>query len=190
MPQVRDYETERQSLTAKYRDWDAYDTGDDSSSDAPEPFKDIIQRDPCVCDHCFTRRYDEEAHEWSQGELGWMEFNNWVAVPERSEPIPADEGSGTRLTCAECGHKSTKHRPLSKDDVADFTKNLITTLDEKGIEFDADVLRHEVTRRNVSKNQCRQDSHVFTPAVRYAIAAATQDHPTVDSTTRNGLSAD
>lgn len=189
MPQVRDLETDRQSLTSKYRNWDEYEVTDDETDDF-SPFKDLIQRDPCVCDHCFTRRYDEEAHEWSQGELGWMTFNLWIAVPERSDPIPADDGRGTRLTCSECGHNTTKHRPIPKDEIGDITDNLIQTLEEKGVEHNADVLRHEVQRRNNSANQMRQDSHCFAPAVACAINAADADNPTVDVLQQHGHRAD
>lgn len=166
MAQQRELETQRQSLTAKYRDWDSYADVRESDNIA---FKDLIQRDPCICDHCFTLRYEELSHEWSQGELGWMKFNIWTPIADRSTEIPADDGRGTRLACQNCGHRSTKHRPLTKDNVRDVAENLSQTLNEKDIEHDEQVLFHTVERRNVSANQGRQDSHVFAPAVRAAI---------------------
>lgn len=167
MAQQRKIETERESLTAKYRDWDGcVDTQTDDT-----PFKDLIQRDPCVCDHCFTLRYEELSHEWSQGELGWMEFRMWVPIAGRSTEIPSDDGHGTRLACQACGHRTTKHRPLPKHKVNEMADNLSQTLTEKGIDHDNDVLRHTIERRNVSANQGRQDSDVFAPAVKAAIEA-------------------
>lgn len=173
MPQIRDLETQREALSSKYRDWDAYE--DIADTDDATPFKDLLQRDPCVCDHCFQLRYEEIAHEWSQGELGWMKYNNWVTIPNRSTRIPDDDGHGTRLACANCGHRTTKRRPLSKSEVRDVAQNISQTLDEKNIDHDPEVLFHTVERRNTSANQGKQDSHVFAPAVRAAIEAAYQE---------------
>lgn len=162
MPQVRNNETERERLTAKYRGgWEANDAD-------PNAFKELIQQDPCVCDNCFLLRYEEESFEWSQGELGWMEYNRWHAIPDRSTEVPAD-GTGTRLACANCGHRNSKRRPLPKHRIREVIANLSLTLDAKGIDHDPLVLASEVEERNTSDVQGKQDSDVFAPAVEAAI---------------------
>lgn len=167
MPHFRDRESDRDHTTAKYRNWEEH--GGDS---APEPFKDLIQRDPVVCDHCFQRRYVTITKDWWRGdpELGWMEYNRWLPIPGRSTEVPADVAAhGIRLACDTCGYVGTKHRPLCAEDVAEFALNICETLDAKGIDHNASVLLREVDRRNTSENQMRQDSHVFAPAVKRAI---------------------
>jgi hypothetical protein len=177
MPNVRDVSTTREELTAKYRNWDV-DTETDESDDATEPFKDIIQRDPCVCDHCFTLRYNEIAHEWWRGDFGWMEYNNWIPIPGRSEAVPGDEPSkGTRLACSECGHRRGKHRPISREKLHAYAHNISETLTEKGIDHNKRVLLETVRELDVSENQGKPDSDIYQPAVRRAVRSVYAERP-------------
>ena len=167
MVQARDKDTRQDEHEQAYRNWNQYESDSDREFD---PFKDLIQKDPVVCDHCFIRRYDVESYEWWCGSLGWSDFVIWAPVPKHNQSIPADKQThGTRLACAYCGHKNSKHRPIPKADVREFADNISVTLDAKEIPHDREVLFAEVEQRNTSENQGRQDSHVFSPAVEHAI---------------------
>ena len=165
MVNVRDSPTRADERDAAYRNWDF---SDDESE--PDPFKDLIQRDPVVCDHCFLTKYTRVTHEWWRGSFGWLDYERWIPYPEKVEDIPADSTTGgTRLACGNCGYRSDKHRPIPKDQIVEFALNLSETLDLKEIQHDRRVLLHEVRRRNTSQNQGKQDSHVFSPAVEMSI---------------------
>lgn len=165
MPHTRDSSTPQDARDQRYRNWDEYDDDDDV-----DPFTDLIQQDGVVCDNCFLVRYETVTTEWWRGTFGWSDYNRWYPVPGRSEEVPADTtAQGTRLACRNCGHRRTKQRPVPKHLILDYTENISQTLDFKQIEHDRDVLLSEVEERNTSDNQGRQDTHVFAPAVRYAI---------------------
>lgn len=171
MPHVRETETPQDERDAKYRNWDAYDY-DPDSKDEVTPFKDLIQRDPTVCDHCFMLRYVEVSHEWWRGSFGWLPHDQFLPIPDRNIEIPAEAvARGMRLTCSNCGHRKTKHRPIPADAILDLTENISDTLDSKGFEHDRDVLFSKVQELNTSENQGKQDTHVFAPAVMAALRA-------------------
>lgn len=173
MPQTRDSHTEQDSRDDRYRGWDQYEEYRDNEDELSEAFRDLIQRDPTVCDNCFLKRFTRVTHEWWRGSFGWLDYERWVPFPENVEEMPADDPShGTTLTCGNCGHKRTKNRPVPKHLIEDHAENISETLDAKEIAHDRDVLMHEVRRRNNSENQGRQDSHVFSPAVKLAIRHA------------------
>lgn len=169
MPQFRQGDSTRDRQTAKYRNWDGVSGGQDQ----PSPFKDLVQRDPVVCDHCFLYRYDTLTTEWWRGdpELGWMDYETWDAIPGRSDPVPADKSAhGLRLACGNCGYRNAKHRPVPKEDVFEFAENIVDVLERKQIDIDPEVLLHEVdVRVEEPENQGKLDSDVFGPAVREAI---------------------
>lgn len=159
-----------EEMAREYRAWDKYDQSQPSDDfDMDSAFKDLVQRDPTVCDNCFLKKYTRVTHEWWRGSFGWLDYERWVPFPEHVEEIPADDSQGTRLTCGNCGHRSTKHRPVPKHLIGEYAKNISETLDAKEIEHDRHVLIREVDRRNNSSNQGKQDSHVFAPAVKAAI---------------------
>lgn len=167
MVQTRHSETENESRTTRYRNWQQYD--DDETSN---PFTDLIQKDPVVCDNCFLKRYTRVTKEWWRGSFGWMDYERWVPYPEKSEEIPAEDPSGgTRLTCGNCGHRRSKHRPIPKHRIMEYAKNISETLDAKQIHHDREVLLATVQQQNNSENQGKQDSDVFAPAVAEAIRA-------------------
>lgn len=167
MPHVRQADSRRDTTTAKYRNWQTH-AGDD---DTPEPFVDLVQRDPVVCDHCFLLRYTTITKEWWRGEFGWMDYNRWIPVPQRGEPVPAQFPSqGMRLACGNCGYRRSKHRPVAKADVFEFAYNISDTLERKSISFDESVLLDEVeARAGEPGNQGKQDSAVFAPAVKASV---------------------
>lgn len=174
MPTVRAAEDTIHSDEEKYRNWDQYK----QQRDQLDPFKDLLQRDPRVCDHCFILRYEELSLEWWRGTFGWLPYSRFVPIhpEERHEEFaPQDMTDGPRLACGNCGNRHTKQRPLCKEDVRSVAENISRTLTEKGIDHDEGVLMHTVERRNVSRNQGRQDSHVLSPAVLAAIESAHED---------------
>lgn len=171
---VRKASDSHHATESKYRNWDEYN----QRRKKLDPFKDLLQRDPRVCDNCFILRYEEVSMEWWRGTFGWMPFNRFIPIApdERHESFqPERITTGMRLTCGECGHRDTKKRPLPKHEVRSVAQNISQTLDEKGIDHDGRLLLHSVERRNVSANQGRQDSHVFAPSVRAAIEAEHED---------------
>lgn len=168
MPYTRDSDTPQDARDQKYRNWDAYPESERES----DPFKDLIQKDPVVCDNCFTVRFEAETHEWWRGSFGWIDYERWHPIPDRSEEVPADSTTqGTKLACANCGCRKMKQRPVPKYLVQEYANNISETLDFKEIEHDRQRLLAEVEERNTSENQGRQDSHVFSPAVKAAIRA-------------------
>lgn len=171
MTQLRDRDTAQQKREARYRNWE--DVADEDDVDEPDAYTDLIQRDPVVCDTCFLYRYDVFACEWYRGDLGWMDYEKWDAIPERSEPVPRDEPSqGMQLVCKNCGTSGEKRRPIPAHLIDEYAANLSSTLRSKGISHDRDVLLSTVLRRNDdSELQGKQDSHVFGPAVEAAIRA-------------------
>lgn len=139
--------------------------------DRPDPFRDLIQKDPVVCDNCFMIRYEVVSAEYWRGSFGWSDYVSWIPIPDNNKRVPANDPSGgVRLACGNCGHRRTKYRPIPKKWLPDVVENISTTLDKKEIQHDPDVLWAEVQERNTSENQGRQDSHVFSPAVERAIA--------------------
>lgn len=167
---VRAGDQPQQATESKYRNWDAY-----QSDSEFEPFKELLQRDPRVCDNCFILRYEDVSFEWKCGELGWLSYSQFIPLhrEERHESIRADHVTdGMRLACGNCGHRRGKTRPLPKERVREVAANISQTLDEKGIDHDSDLLLTVVRERNCSANQGRQDSDVFAPAV----AAALRDY--------------
>lgn len=198
MPQIRNQHTEQDKQIAKYRNWtentdtDETDriTTDESSEREHEhgatytPFVDLLQRDPCICDHCFIRRYDAESHEWRNGNTGWLTFQRWHTIPTRSTTLPADTGSKTTLACSNCGHQTgEKTRPISSDQLTAYAENIIQTIREKNIPVDEDVFHAQIHEQNTSANQGRVDSHIYAPALREAIhAARMQSEPDADAT--------
>lgn len=169
MPHVRDHETQQDRRNAKYTSWDEHEQDEEEES-ADEPFKDLLQRDPTVCDNCFLRRYVEVSHEWWRGTFGWSEYNVWLPFPEANQRIPADEPTGgTRLACGNCGHRGTKHRPIPSERLDEIIEHICETLASKDVAFDREVLVSVIEKRNTSENQGKQDSHVFAPAVRAAV---------------------
>lgn len=171
MAQLRDNPTARAQTAAKYRAWEEYETEERQCNEA---FKDLLQRDPVVCDTCFTQRYDVYSVEWWRGEFGWMDYVKWTSRDGLSEELPCDGDptGGMRLACATCGTRGgVKHRPVPGRLVAEYTANISNTLADKRIDHDPHVLHRHVREQNTSENQCKQDSHVFGPAVKAAIRA-------------------
>lgn len=167
MVNTRERTPESEKRAERYRNWDAYNRQDHGDEN---PFKDLIQRDPVVCDHCFLMKYTRVTHQWWRGSFGWSDFEQWIPFPDAVEEIPADGTTGgVRLTCGNCGHRTTKQRPVAKERTIEFAENISDTLDLKEIPHNRRVLLHEVRRRNTSENQGKQDSHVFAPAVEAAI---------------------
>ena len=167
MPHIRNRQTSREETEAAYRNWDEYD-----SPDTDTAYEDLIQRDPTVCDNCFQKCFTEVTREWYSGTFGWSDYNRWVPHPDCVSSIPADNAAqGVRLTCANCGHRTTQIRPVSKARIDDCIQNLSKTLALKGIKHSATVLEAEVHDRNTPENQGRQDYEVFRPAVIEAIRA-------------------
>ena len=173
---VRESKQTQHASEEKYRNWQQYD----QRRAKLDPFKDLLQRDPRVCDNCFVLRYEEISLEWWRGdpELGWLPFEQFVPIApdeRHAEFAPVEQTSGMRLTCGKCGHRTTKERPLNKTKVRRTAQHITQTLSEKEIAHDSRLLLHTVERRNTSANQGRQDSHVFAPAVRASIEAEHED---------------
>ena len=162
--------TKSQEQVAKYRhDIDDYQHGED---DDPDPYVDLVQQDPVVCDTCFLLRYDVVSCDIWRKTWGWTKYERWESRPDASVRIPRGTAAqGTQLVCKNCGTAGEKTRPIPKHLISEYAENMSATLRTKGISHDPSVLLSEILRRNTSENQGRQDSHVFSPAVKRAIRA-------------------
>lgn len=170
MALLRTAETRADAQPAKYRSHSSCSSGGRSSDNGP--YVDLIQRDPAVCDTCFQLRYDILTAEYWRRSLGWSDYEHWVPRGDANVPVPGDAPTdGTRYACDHCGTRRNKDRPLPTDEIEECALHLSETLSVKKIPHDRDVLLNEVRDRNTSANQCRQDSHVFAPAVKAAIDA-------------------
>lgn len=162
MPHTRDFSPAQTVRDRQYR-----------QGDGDTPFRDLIQRDPTVCDNCFQLLFTRTTCEWWRGSFGWSEYEQWVPNPDAVTAMPDGEPTdGVTLTCAACGHRGMKSRPVPKDTIEEYAVHISQTLDAKEIEHNRDVLVMEVLSRNTSANQGRQDSHVFAPAVLEALRAS------------------
>lgn len=173
MPYTRKSPSKREEREATYRNWDAYETED---RDTDTAYEDLIQKDQTVCDNCFQKCYEAVSHEWWRGTFGWSDFNHWIPYPTKVTEIPAPTAAqGTRLTCANCGHRNTQIRPVPKRHLNEYLDNLIETLRLKGIDVSPTSLRETAWDRNVPENQGKQDQEVFKPAVSAGIRGANME---------------
>lgn len=187
MAQLRDTETAREQRTARYRNWSpdadtptvlTDDASDDDGPDPADAYTDVVQKDRAVCDTCFAYRYDVTAVEWWRGTFGWSDYVTWDARRDHAVPVPADDtpAQGMRLACGTCGTRGgMKHRPVPGAKVPDYVAHLSDTLALKGVAHAPSVLHYTVRHLNTSEHQCKQDTHVFGPAVAAAIRAVQYD---------------
>lgn len=115
-----------------------------------EPFKDLIQRDPDICNNCFRRTHDTYERNFvvdTYREDG--ETKLWareVDLTPRSWPRPDEVGyvhgelpsEGTYLTC-KCG-SNIAIRPVSFETAFEHVTRLRDRLEEKEVDFDEDVM--------------------------------------------------
>ena len=131
---------------------------------ARDVFKNLIQRDPSVCNHCFSEKYDSFVHEYWTGDTWMMRKDRQWA--DESGNLPAEPaGEGTRPTCA-CGSRYEHYRPISVSDAIEFAHNLSNSLRMRGVDHDKNTLIdavHDLARR--PENQHRQDEGVFQAAI-------------------------
>lgn len=163
---IRSSESTTDAQTAKYRSCSP-------AADHPESndaYKDLIQRDPAVCDNCFQLRYDILTAEFWRRSLGWSNYEHWTPRGDNNVTIqPENPTEGVQLACEYCGERGGKERPVPGDEIEIYMIHLSETLDSKGIAHERDVLLEETRERNIPKHQCKQDSHIFAPAVSAAI---------------------
>lgn len=148
-----------------------------------ETFQDLIQRDSDICNNCFRRTHDtfernyvvDTFREGNETKLWAREVElpdrSWVC-PDEITFVPGDEASdGTYVSC-KCGIRGDPIRPVKLGHAMEHVKRIAERLDEKGVNFDHDVLLDTV-RYKLSEpdNQGTQDT-VFAESVELAILSA------------------
>lgn len=140
--------------------------------ESDDTFKDVIQRDPCVCNNCFTDRFDVEAVEWWCGSLGWLDWERFWPIAGRNDPDPnrnpSVRGGGEPVHCANCGFGGVRNRPLSMHQATEYAANLSRALDTRDVDHDTEVLLREVRRRKRDPDAQGKDDAIFAPAVTRA----------------------
>lgn len=112
-----------------------------------ELFKNLIQRDPDICNNCFRLVAVTEERNYYV-----TTFNGdlWLKEVDRPDRRWVHEGNtdhqaGDTLTdgtvrCCECGVPSDTIRPVSKDHAMEHVERICDRLEEKDIEFDREQL--------------------------------------------------
>ena len=137
-------------------------------------FKDAIQRDPSLCNNCFSDRFDHIAVEWLCGEQGWQDWSRRYPIPGRNSPDPMQEQrhGGEPLCCAECGHHTGKDRPLSKREACAHAGRISDALMARGVEHDRKtLLAVTLDRIAIEDTTGVEDVQVFPYAVSEAVRA-------------------
>lgn len=141
---------------------------------APESlFKDAVQRDPSLCNSCFSERFDFEERQFLCGELGWLDWSRRYPIPGRNAPdVSRELRRGRPIFCAHCGHKNGKDRCLSHREATAHAGRLSAALSRRGVEHDRKTLL-AVTVDKISEPDTTgvEDAAVFAPAVREAVLA-------------------
>lgn len=146
--------------------------GDKDGIGADSLFKDAIQRDPSLCNNCFSERFDYISIQWKCGSQGWMNYSRRYPVPGRNSPDPNRQlrSDGGPLCCAECGHHTGKDRALSHRVATAHAGRISDALARRGIEHDRRVLlAHTVERNKIPDSTGVEDVQVFPQAVSKAV---------------------
>lgn len=115
-------------------------------------FKQLIQRDPDICNNCFRLTHiSEQRNVAVDSYRDGNESKIWlreVDLPNRSWPRPSETEftqsdtvtGGTYRGCT-CGVSSTTVRPVSKDLAMSHVDRLLARLEEKQFDFETDTIR-------------------------------------------------
>lgn len=115
-------------------------------------FKQLIQRDPDICNNCFRQTHiTEERNLVVDTFRDGNESKIWLKEVERpdrkwpqydeTEFTQADDLTGGTYRGCECGAHHTTIRPASKPTVMGHLDRLLDRLDEKGFDFDTNSIR-------------------------------------------------
>lgn len=143
-------------------------------------FRDLLQKDPTVCQNCFQRTHDAVAFDRYSGVYGWHTIEYWYGRRDRTTPAHHDRmtyGLTSACTCGTIGYG--KRRPIDYKTACEYGENILQTLREKHVAVNPDRFRGEIRDRKRDPNaQGREDSHVFQPAVEAGIRTAQDTTPT------------
>lgn len=115
-------------------------------------FKQLVQRDPDICNNCFRRthlsekrgaaidtyREDGETHLWSRPVT--LPDRKWPRFDKTQFMLSDRMTGGTHRGCI-CGVPHTTIRPVSKPVAMKHVERLLDRLDEKGFDKDRNTAR-------------------------------------------------
>lgn len=164
------------STTPQPRQTDNPPSPDDELPESSGAFKDILQRDPTVCNNCFSITHDAVAYDRWSGVHGWTTLEWWDARPDATIPAHHERMTYGMTSACTCGEITAgKRRPLSYSETLEYGENILGVLDEKDIDVDAFEFRRVLRERKSDPDlQGREDLGVFAPAVDAGIRAANQ----------------
>lgn len=150
------------------------DDGRDPSANPSVAFRDIVQRDPTICNNCFRRTHDTESTDRYSGIWGWYTIEYWTPVPHRTRHAYHRTMTYGTTTACECGEiEGGKRRPVPFPVACEYGEHLLTTLEEKNIGVDPDAFRATLRERKRDPDmQGREDDGVFAAAVEAGLRAA------------------
>lgn len=116
-------------------------------------FKQLIQRDPDICNNCFRlthvseeRNYGVDTYRDGNESKIWLKE---VDLPNRKWPkhentefTLADDMTGGSYRGCECGAHHTTVRPVSKPVAMDHLERLLDRLEDKDFVVDRNLARH------------------------------------------------
>lgn len=166
------------SLSA-YRSWDEYrpELSKEKGASGRTPdslFKDAIQRDPSLCNSCFTERAWYVSLQWKCGEQGWKPYKRRYYIAGKNDPDPNQDlrHDGGPICCAECGMASGQDRPLSYRQATAHAGRISEALSNRGIDHDRrTLLAVTVDRVRLEDTTGVEDAKVFPQAVSEAVRA-------------------
>lgn len=136
-------------------------------------FREVIQRDPSLCNNCFSERFDYQELQWWCGEQGWQDWQRRYPIPKQNTPDPNRElRRGRPIFCSHCGHKSGKDRALSHEEATAHAARISDALTRRGIGHDRKtLLAMTVDMMREPDSTGVEDVAVFEPAVAEAVRA-------------------
>lgn len=137
-------------------------------------FKDAIQRDPSLCNSCFSERFEFVRVEWKCGDQGWLPWSRRYPIPGQNDPDPRRDlrHDGGPICCANCGHHTGVTRRLSYRTATAHAARISDALHRRGIEHDRKtLLAVTMDRIAIEDTTGKEDDEVFRPAVSEAVRA-------------------
>ena len=164
------------SLSA-YRNWPEYRPElakqDGVAGRAPDSlFKDAIQRDPSLCDSCFSERAYYVSMQWKCGDRGWQPYRRRYHIPGRNDPDPNRDlrSDGGPVCCAQCGMAWGQDRPLSHRQATAHAGRISDALARRGIDHDRKTLLAVTVDKIADPDTTGvEDATVFPDAVAAAV---------------------
>lgn len=144
------------------------------------PFKELVQRDPDICNNCF--RQTHQTFERNLAKRTYRDGNDtkiwWKQVdlpPEtytlfdETEYMAAEEASHGTFAVCKCGVPHTKIRPVSREKALRYAHRIADRLEEKEVDVNRSKLVEHVERELTRPEMQGKQDEVFGAATRKAV---------------------